>query len=373
MENQIISIAIPTYNRAKSLGKLLECILSQIKTMQEEVQICISDNCSTDNTKEIVLGFQRKYPEVIKYNRNIENLGVDKNLVKIMEMADGEFVWLFGDDDMIVEGGIEKVVDFIKKYCNQNIGLINLGQESYLINEKTQEKLVYFDTVEKDKPEIYKIKRDEIITLNFPSSTFISVLLYNNNFLKKILQEKKQLIKNALEARDYVHSFIYQLMFLKYPQLDALRLNKKIIDEEMHLYKFYIEDKFGLHYAAWIKLNALLLSDSDTSKYYKKIISDVEKGIAKSFLIEMGVMKGFKTYNFVSIMGCIKIFFKNAKFLDALLFSFFFVIFYFTPSYILRNLYKMFIKLRHKDWEKIWFGIEVAYLKMSKGNRRLMS
>ena len=134
MEKPIVSIAIPTYNRVNFLERLLERILSQIKDMHGEVQVCISDNCSTDNTGEIVLNFQKKYSGIIKYNKNSNNVGVDKNLIKIMEMADGEFVWLFGDDDMVVNGGVEKVISFIKKNCNKNTGLINLGQESYLID-----------------------------------------------------------------------------------------------------------------------------------------------------------------------------------------------------------------------------------------------
>ena len=64
------------------------------------VQVCISDNCSTDETEKIVSDAIKVIP--IKYKRNTANLGYARNLLKVVEMADGEFVWVIGDDDLLM-------------------------------------------------------------------------------------------------------------------------------------------------------------------------------------------------------------------------------------------------------------------------------
>jgi hypothetical protein len=209
--------------------------------------------------------------------------------------------------------------------------------------------------------------------LRYPVNTFISVLLFNNLFLKKILKEENPIIEEAIKAKDYLFAFIYQLMFLKYSNLEALKLNEIIIGEDLHYYKFYVEDKFGLHYAARRKLTDLLLSSKYINHSFAEMATDEVKGLAKNFIIEMGVMKSFKAFNYLSFLGCIRMFFQNSTIQNALLFSIFFAVFNVTPSIILRNLYKFFIRVRHKEWQKVWFGIVMAYAEMSKGNRRLMS
>jgi glycosyltransferase involved in cell wall biosynthesis len=65
-----------------------------------DFEVCISDNASTDDTQEVVRRAQAVLP--IKYRRNAENLGISRNFLKVVEMAEGEFVWLVGDDDLIV-------------------------------------------------------------------------------------------------------------------------------------------------------------------------------------------------------------------------------------------------------------------------------
>ncbi len=199
---------------------------------------------------------------------------------------------------------------------------------------------------------------------------FMSIQLFNNDFLKRIFKEEKTIIeKNA--GNYYVHAFLYRLMFLKYPQLEAVRFNEVIITVGLHHYKFYVEDKFELSYAGPRKLDELLLSSKYMTDDYRKMITNSWKGATKSFIIEMIVMKSFKTLNYLSFLGCIKMFFQDAAPTVALLFSIFFIAFLIIPSVVLRNLFKSFIKIRHKDWQNVWFGFVTLYSEMSKGSRRL--
>jgi len=375
MSNKILlSIAIPTWNRALCLKDLLNNIMPQAAELKGEVEICISNNGSTDNTHEVVANFNKKYPDLIKYNENKENIGFNRNLLKVLEMAHGEFVWTFGDDDLVVDNGLKKAIDFIKNYSNENIGLITFARREYFVDKKSGKKVVWKDTIEKDKSSVYEISQEDIIGQRFIDSTFISVLLYNNNFLNKILKEEKIIIEKAIQAGDYIHTFIYRLMFLKYPQLQALRFNEKIIDQELCYYKPYIEDIFRLHHTIPIKLADLLLSSKYASDYYKKIIIDGNKGIRKIIINEMGWMRAFKKFNYFSYFGCLKLFFSEATFIDALLFSIFFVVFSIIPPVVFKNLCKILIKNKYKkEWQKIWLKITDTNSMSSKSNQRLGS
>ena len=121
MDNKIfLSIAILTYNRASSLENLLNNILPQAKISKEGVQVCISNNGSEDNTREVVAGFQKKYPDLIKYNENKENLGFDANMVKALEMSDGNFGWTFGDSSL-----------YRTNYCRNSLGSYRFRNFAY--------------------------------------------------------------------------------------------------------------------------------------------------------------------------------------------------------------------------------------------------
>ncbi|MCX6723784.1 MAG: glycosyltransferase family 2 protein [Candidatus Staskawiczbacteria bacterium] len=367
----LISIAIPTYNRAVFLQNLLSHIAPEANELEGIFQICISNNCSTDNTSEVVAGFQTRYPGLISYNENSENLGYDGNVLKIMEMSDGEFVWLLGDDDMIVDGGFKKVINFIKDYCDDNTGIILLGHESYCTDEKNGKEIAYFDTIEETKPKMYKTDIKDIIGIR-SNNSFLSILLLNNKFLKKILKEENAYIAKAVTT-SYIHVFIYQLMLLKYQQLEVLRFNEAIIHESLHCYKYYVEDKFSLYYVAWKKLDHLLLASKYVGDFYRRIITGEEKKIRRRAIKEMGSMKAFDTFNYHSFIGCVKLFFRQATWMDAFLVSFFFIIFLVTPSIILKEMYKTFVKAKYREkWQKVWLHIVVSNSMMSKGSRRLV-
>lgn len=111
-----ISFNIPTYNRSDYLKKNLEIILSQIYELhkENEVEINISDNASTDNTEIICNAFISKNKSIhINYNRNNENLGPDANFINSMKMATGDYSLLWGDDDFLKEGGLRRIFELV--------------------------------------------------------------------------------------------------------------------------------------------------------------------------------------------------------------------------------------------------------------------
>ncbi len=122
-----LSICIPTYNREKYLEELINCIINQVSGEEKEkVEICVSDNASTDNTEKML----KKYKGIIDivYNKNKENIGPDLNYLKSVEIARGEYCWLMGSDDQIEDDGI--------KYLLSEIEKVKVGEVSLFLSNR---------------------------------------------------------------------------------------------------------------------------------------------------------------------------------------------------------------------------------------------
>src|SRR5882762_3705066 len=106
-----ISLCIPQYNRIDYLLKNLAIIEKQT---YPDIEISISDDASTDATREYIENLKTtyKYPIVSYYNP--VNIGYDANLRKSLEMATGSYCLILGNDDSLnLTDGIEKLVSFL--------------------------------------------------------------------------------------------------------------------------------------------------------------------------------------------------------------------------------------------------------------------
>jgi abequosyltransferase len=111
----VLSICIPTFNRGAYLICLLDSLFSQ--DSENEVEVIISDNASTDTTKEIVLGYQKRHPN-IHYFQWDRNMGADMNYLKVVELAHGEYCWFMGSDDALKPRALERVQKELKSACD---------------------------------------------------------------------------------------------------------------------------------------------------------------------------------------------------------------------------------------------------------------
>ena len=108
----ILSICIPTYNRARYLKELLDILIPQLDRIHSDnVELIISENCSTDETFDLCKSIAR--PSV-RFWRNEINIGGDRNFLKCIQEAKGEYVWLIGDDDIVDQCGVDHVVDGLR-------------------------------------------------------------------------------------------------------------------------------------------------------------------------------------------------------------------------------------------------------------------
>jgi glycosyltransferase involved in cell wall biosynthesis len=137
----LLSICIPTYNRAELLRSALLSLMPQVRESAGEVELVVSDNCSTDDTRQVVEWARGLGP--LRYHRNAENIGAIPNLLLLADdLAAGEFCWLLGDDDMLRPGAVAKVVEILKSHPELDYVYVNYSVDAF---ERRERRLVTAD------------------------------------------------------------------------------------------------------------------------------------------------------------------------------------------------------------------------------------
>jgi glycosyltransferase involved in cell wall biosynthesis len=129
MAQELLSICIPTYNRSHLLKEILESLATQILEVKtSEVVIYVSDNGSTDATPQVAEEFQKRPGLSLVYSRNPQNLGISKNLLKVMGMGKGRFVWTLGDDELLAPKVVANLLQVLRE---QDPGLVVMFDTRY--------------------------------------------------------------------------------------------------------------------------------------------------------------------------------------------------------------------------------------------------
>ncbi len=113
--NPRVSIAMATYNGGRYLEAQLRSFLHQTILPNE---LIISDDCSTDNTLEIVQRFAKTAPFQVKILVNDQNLGYVVNFSKALEYCSGDLVFLSDQDDVWHDNKIERIIRIFESAPN---------------------------------------------------------------------------------------------------------------------------------------------------------------------------------------------------------------------------------------------------------------
>ena len=119
-----VSIIIPVYKNARHLSECLTSILAQ---NFQDMEILISDDCSPDNSVDIIRDFAAKDPR-IRWWRNERNLGLTFNHNVCLRVAQGEFIKPFhADDKFLHPDALARMVKILEE--NPSVSLVCTGAE----------------------------------------------------------------------------------------------------------------------------------------------------------------------------------------------------------------------------------------------------
>lgn len=118
----LLSICIPTYNRAEILKNTIESITTQEVFRETElVQIVVSDNASSDKTPEVMQNFLLEFPQKIRYIRLTKPIDPHFNFENALKNGSGEFVKLLADATCFRKGQLEIFVKELQENQSYNV------------------------------------------------------------------------------------------------------------------------------------------------------------------------------------------------------------------------------------------------------------
>ena len=174
----LLTIAIPTYNRAELLDLALSVLVPQAG-LHPDVEVLVSDNCSPDDTPAVVgryLGQAR-----LRYRRHEVNIGSDANFLSCFDDAAGKYFWLCGDDDVIVAGALDRLMARLHTDEFDLIYATSYGFKRDYLGEAQGDPL-------NRTFHVVRSTREFVITAN-AMFTFISGMIINRDRLNEIPHE----------------------------------------------------------------------------------------------------------------------------------------------------------------------------------------
>jgi glycosyltransferase involved in cell wall biosynthesis len=114
---RLLTIGIPTYNRSGSLRVMLKCLSEQIKNSEKDIEVIISDNCSSDETSEVILEWIKHQCVDLKVTsvRQPSNIGLSRNLISLLYASTSRYFMFLGDDDQLNSKSSERILKLLKE------------------------------------------------------------------------------------------------------------------------------------------------------------------------------------------------------------------------------------------------------------------
>ena len=141
MSKPLLSILSITYNHEKFIAQAIESWLMQ-KT-DFEFEIVIGEDCSTDNTLQIIKEYQKEHPDLIKVITSEQNVGMQANFIRTYEACQGKYIALCEGDDYWTDPlKLQKQVDFLEE--NENYFIT--GHKAKIIDDGILKEEEYYVT-----------------------------------------------------------------------------------------------------------------------------------------------------------------------------------------------------------------------------------
>ena len=297
--SKTFSVVISTYNSQKWISECLDSLINQTIGFDDNIEVIIVDDASSDNTKIICEEYMNNYPQNIKYLENKTNKGpgISRNIG--LKHVTGKYVNFLDSDDTISENTFKDVLDFFDQHDNVDLVSVpiyffeNKKGEHYLNNKFDKTQVVNLVK----NPSYYQlsapssfIKSSKIKNIKFPDIitsedvVFVNEILINNpniglccegryNYRKR--KENSSIINNSQLYKDY---YIPRVKYYF----------KYLIEKSLKKYEYVLEfvQNVIMYDISWmlkIKVTDQILNPSEM-KILKSELSDVLKYIDDDIL-----------------------------------------------------------------------------------------
>lgn len=220
--NPFVSVIIPNYNHGEFLRERIDSVLNQ---SYQNFEIIILDDCSTDNSKDIIEQYRNnnKVSNIIYNNTNSGNTFLQWE--KGIALAKGEYIWIAESDDLMDSSFLEKAVSVFE--VDSTIGIFQCG--TILIDEN--DKVIGTDQLSGKSGQI---NGKEFIKANMSLSNSIynaSAVVFKRDLVLKPLH------KMVIE-RKYCGDWIFWILILK-------ASNIFLLPETLNRYRYHVANVSG--------------------------------------------------------------------------------------------------------------------------------
>lgn len=196
-DKYLLTIAIPTYNGSKTILNMLDRLLLEC---DERVQVIISDNASTDETEQLMRDRKAKYT-FVNYVRNEKNIGPDSNFLQCMRLAEGKYTWLLSDDDILMEGKLKIILDFLAR--NDDCSLLYLNAKGFHETYVDEEHCEFYERAVYDGREFVTFDKKVFMQYAGRMWGFLSCFIFLTRAFQAIEQPER--FKKTYWLQSYIH------------------------------------------------------------------------------------------------------------------------------------------------------------------------
>jgi glycosyltransferase involved in cell wall biosynthesis len=286
---KLLTIAIPTFNRADALDQQLSWLTQAVAGFEADCEILVSDNGSSDRTPEVIHQWQAKLP--IQSIRHPENIGVIKNIASCLRTATAKYVWTIGDDDPIQDRAVPYVLEQIKQHDDLSLLFLNFSGRNQLTGEPVHPPTIegnrWFDVEAEDgntdESRDGKAIFEHCLDKSIGAVIFLSAIIYRTEQVQQALQTWKEADENWI--------------CLAYLAGCCAAQGRTIVTRDV-----YLECIVGVSYWQKEGRSALLMQYKHTSEVLMKL---EENGYSPRFCRRM-IVKSFRESNLKVLLGALR-------------------------------------------------------------------
>jgi glycosyltransferase involved in cell wall biosynthesis len=322
-DNAKLEPVLITFNRSGYVEKTLSAFLHAGLTA---MRLHILDNCSTDDTSQVVQRFQKAWPN-LQYHCNSYNIGGNANILRAVEITNSEYHWVIGDDDEWFLENINALITLL------NEGIADIIRLGWLASKESRGKLVELEVLRQQEK------------LFFGSVSMISATILRRTLVTRYLKESYANISN------FYPQLIPVILGSQAGQLQVYTLEKDLMLHTPNPKAAYFLGDLEW-YTIWYKTGLSFSNPSKRAKFNQETIHHI-RYISKStklglppifFLLRIGLY--FKSLRISQVRYIAEIFLygKGVRwmfFLPALMYLL-------TPKFLaagLRDLYRKIYKI----------------------------
>lgn len=178
----LISIVIPSNNRTELLDEAILSIINE-PCWNLDCELCISDNSSGNGTQNLI---NSKYSDnsQIVYRRSLDSPSLDENVNMAVSMAKGKYVWIFGDDDLIVNDFLSELITHLK---NNSPDIVILNSCSFQEQGQVEASRLVLESFK-----VYGPKDDDIFLADHGAYvTYVPCIVIRKNLWEKFFRREK--------------------------------------------------------------------------------------------------------------------------------------------------------------------------------------